>query len=208
LEDAAAILFDALCTGITDAEAMDDLGVDRETYDAVKKKMFDVRAEEIRSMPTEHVFVQYILDQTANVRDLTAMIGEFRATKQYNAMVGAIRTRSDIQDKLITRGQEFGFIRKTPDRKQIVAGIVITDMTNEQLKRAALRELREFKTMMEDAGDVDFLDVEAGEVHRGPALPPAPEPIRTEPGTATKTNRSKAGGKNSSKARGRKKQRM
>lgn len=178
LEDAAGVLFEALCSGITDDEAAEDLGVDRPTYDKIKAKMFDIHADVIRKMPVEHIFVQYILDQTANIRDLTSMIGEFKATKQYNAMVGAIRTRSEIQDKIISRGQEFGLIDKTPEKKQIVAGIVIREMSNSDIKRAALRELSDLNKLMAEAGDADMLDVEVGEVHRGPALPPPSEPDR------------------------------
>lgn len=156
---------------------MEELGVDEDTYIRIKAKMFDVKAEEIRTRPTEHVYVQYLLDQTLNIRDLTNMIGEFKSTKQYNAMVGAIRTRADLQDRMIKMGQDFGLIRKAPQQKQIVAGIVIQELSNSELKRAALRELRTLNKLMEAEGDVDFLDVEANELHRGPALAlPEPEP--------------------------------
>jgi hypothetical protein len=185
LEAAAHVLFDALTSGIPDDDAMDELGVDEATYSRIKAKMFDLKAEEVRTKPTEHVYVQYMLDQAANIRDLTGMISEFKKTKQYNAMVGAIRTRADLQDRLIKQGQDFGLIQKSPAQRQVVAGIVITEMTNVELKRAAMRELRTLSRLMESAGDVDFLDVEASEVHRGPALKaPEREPLevgRPEP---------------------------
>jgi len=178
LEAAANVLYDALSAGIPDDDAMEDLGVDEATYARIKSKMFDVKAEEIRTKPTEHIYVQYMLDQAANIRDLTDMISEFKATKQYNAMVGAIRTRADLQDRLIKQGQDFGIIQSGNQQRQVVAGIVLTELTNIELKRAALRELRTLNRLMESDGDKDFLDVEGNEVHRGPALEPAlPEPL-------------------------------
>lgn len=156
------------------SEVREDLALNEEDFRAVLVHMFDAKAEEVRNRPTEHVYVQYIIDQCKNIADLTKLIAEFKTTRQHSSMVSAIKARSDIQDKIIDRGQQFGVIASSPERPgQLVAGIVIAELTNEELKKTILRELKQAQKMMDDFGDVNFIDVPVTEIHRGPALPPA-----------------------------------
>jgi hypothetical protein len=174
VSDLAELAYDALLSGMDADEVRDDLALNEDDFKAVLVHMFDAKAEEVRSKPTEHVYVQYIIDQCKNIADLTKLVGEFRTTRQHSAMVSAIKARSDIQDKIIERGQQFGIIASAPERQgQLVAGIVIAELTNMELKQTIMRELKETNRMMEQFGDRPFIDVEAGEIHRGPALPPA-----------------------------------
>lgn len=174
LADLAELAHEAMLSGMDTAEIRDDLALSEEDFKSVLVHMFDAKAEEVRNKPTEHVYVQYIIDQCKNLADLTKLVTEFRSTRQHSAMVSAIKARSDIQDKIINRGQEFGIIAKTPERTgQLVAGIVIAELTNIELRQAIVRELKTANDMMSAHGETSFIDIEIGPVHRGPALPAA-----------------------------------
>lgn len=205
LDDLATLAWDALMTGVEGEELRDSLALDEEDFSAVLTRMFDAKASEVRNKPTEHVYVQYILDQGRNIADLTTLVQDFKKTRQHSAMVSAIKARSDIQDKILQRGQEFGLIASAQDGKGLLlAGIMIQELTNDELRRAVVRELRDINTMMKDSGDADFIDVEVKEIHRGPALPPedmgeleAPkvEPLPIKPKKKKKKQRVRIGGR-------------
>lgn len=161
------------CEGKTDDEIMDEMGLPAEDYRELKAAMFDAKADEFRAQPTEHRYVQYVIDQSQNVRDLTVMIESFKTTKQYNALVGAVRCRSEIYKGLIEMGQSFGILRKEPDRKMVIGGILVADLSNRQLKTTITEELKSLDGLMRRYGEKTILEINPGPIHRGPALPPA-----------------------------------
>jgi hypothetical protein len=173
VKEAVATIYGLLCSGKDDTEILDEMGIGVEEFEKLKAAMFDVKADEVRAKPTEHTYVQYMIDQMRNLSDLDDMIESFKTTKQYNAMVGAVRARSEILDKLIAKGQEFGLIHKMPDKKEIVAGILVADLTNKELKKMITRELTNLNGMMRRYGDRNIMDIEPGAIHRGEALPAA-----------------------------------
>lgn len=180
VQEAIATMYGLACEGKLDTEIMEEMGLDAPTYSALKAAMFDAKADEIRGRPTEHVYVQYTIDQAQNIKDLTTMLEAFKTTKQFNAMVGAVRARAEIYNKLIEMGQSFGLIRKEPDKKEIIAGMFIADMTNRQLKTAITGELTDLNVLMRRYGDRTILDMKAGSLHRGPRLPPPPKTAGSE----------------------------
>lgn len=209
LEMLAQEVFESLCEGMLDSDIMTALGADPETYAKIRAKAFDLKSDEIRTRSSEHTYVQYFIDQSQNLRELGTMLKSFRKTKQYNAMLGAIKLRSDLTDKLIAKGQELGLIAKRAERREIVAGIVIKDLSNDQLRRTAQRELAALNKMMGEMGDASILDLDPGALHHGPALPPVIEAEAKEDTIAAPTKHARARqSKVSSKARGRPKQRV
>lgn len=183
LDAAAQHLWQLLIKGTDELEAQDKMCLDAATFKRVKTHMLDEKAQAIRELPVEHVYVQYILDQAHNIKELTTMIKEFGESKQYNAMVGAIRLRSDLHDRILTKGQECGVIHRQPERKEVVAGVLVADLNNNQLRGTLQRELSAITRLMSDHGEQSFLDVDPGAIHHGPALPAVTEakPEEAEP---------------------------
>lgn len=74
----------------------------------------------------QQTFVRYATFQLAIIRKLNHAIEAFRKdedTKQYNAWVSALRTQSDIYDKVYQKGYEYGVIpKKKADRKALEGG--------------------------------------------------------------------------------------
>jgi hypothetical protein len=171
IEEAKNSIWDALCKGESDDEIMDLMGLEPEIFRALKVQLFEDKAQELKRKPPEHVYVEYVLAQTQNIQDLSDMIGEFRKTKQYNALVGAIKARSDLHDKLIAKGQEFGIFKKAPNRREIVAGVLVQDMSRDDLKTAITGAISRLDTMMKRYGDGDIMEQVPGAIYNGPALP-------------------------------------
>lgn len=181
LQEAIVSIYSLLARGKTDKQIMRRMGLAADELDELKVSMFDAKADEMRARPDEHVYVEYLLNQSLNIRDLTRMINEFKTTKQYNAMVGAIRARAEIYDKLIAKGQEFGLIKKTPDRKEILAGVLVAELSNKELQKAVVGELSMLDSLTKRFGSGDILDLPAPEsLHRGPALLTGDKPKKTK----------------------------
>jgi len=172
VQEAIATIYNKIAAGRSDKEIMAIMGLAGEDYVKLKQAMLDAKADEIRAKPREHVYVEYMLNQAVNITDLTTMIDDFHTSKQYNAMVGAIRARAEIYDKLIAKGQEFGLIKKEPERKEIMAGILVAEMTNQQLRKAIVGQLAGLDRLMKTHGDKTLLEIPAPvSLHHGPSLP-------------------------------------
>ena len=170
LSEIITTIYARMAEGMLDDEIMIDTGLPVDEYKKLKAAMFDAKADEVRARPTEHVYVQYMIDQAQNVKALTGMIDEFKNSKQYNAMVGAIKARSDIYDKLIEKGQTFGLIHQEPNKSLSLSGHIVADMTNKQLKTMITGELEVLSKLMRRYGDKSILDVSPGTLHHGPKV--------------------------------------
>lgn len=168
-------LFEALGEGKRDDEVARNLGVSGDDYEELKGTMFKLKAEELRRKPSEQVYCEYILAQMANIHDLTAMVNQFRKSNQYSAMVGAVRARADILDRIIDRGQEFDLVVRKPEEKRIVAGVLVANLSNEQLKTAIVRELGNMNKLIKSVAEGSIVEIEPGEIYTGHPSSPPPE---------------------------------
>ncbi len=209
VSEAKQLIWDQLSKGVRDMEIIERLGVEAETYVSLKAQMLDDKAEELKNKPSEHVYIEYCLAQHENIHTLTEMIKDFKSTKQYNAMVGAVRARADLQDKLIAKGQEFGVYKKTPAGR-VIGGLLVADLSSSDLKSAITKAIGNLDKMINRYGDSDIIDVPSSSVnlHYGPALPPPsmleePSSVVAPKGRSSKTFRAKTS-RTSKASRGRK----
>lgn len=172
VEEAVATIYGRMASGEDDKEIIEAMGISAEDFKALKSAMFDAKADEIRQRPIEHVYVQYVLDQQGNVKDLTEMMETFKSTRQLNAMVGAIRVRSEIYDKIIKTGQDMGLLKRAATQHEIIGGIVIAELTNEKLRTLITGALKDLGGLMKKYGDKSIVEMDPGTLHYGPALPP------------------------------------
>lgn len=180
LKEAVRRVYELLCSNTEEGDILDEMGLTETEYEHLKSKMFEDKTEELRAKPIEHTYVEYIISQYRNITDLNEVIENYRQTKQATAIVGAIRVRSDIADKIITRGQEFGIIKKVPNRNEVIAGLVVQDLSNRQLKQQITGVLSGLNNLISRYGDSDMIDVSPGEIHRGKKLPEAVLNVGTE----------------------------
>jgi hypothetical protein len=165
MPEALVKLWEMLTSAKEDYEIADALDVDVAELGPLRTALLEDKAQEIANKPPEHLYVEYILAQTANIRVLSDMIKEFKTTRQHNAMVGAVRVRAELYDKIIAKGQEFGVFKKAPERREILAGVMVSEMTTRDLKGAIVGAIGEMSTLMSRYGAVPMLEVKTGDLY-------------------------------------------
>ena len=190
LLEVAATIYNEMISGSSEADIMDLLGLDAETFQQARKFMLESRAEQIRGKSREHVYVEYVIEQTGNIRKIDKMMSGLTDQKQYNALVGALRLRSDILDKIITKGQDFGLLHRDPKRSEIVAGVLVAEMSDRDLKKAITGQVKLLNDLVSTHGDTDILALTPGPIHYGERTS-VPDVERRKAPEATKTIRSK-----------------
>jgi hypothetical protein len=175
MKEAVMRIYGMLCEGDDEADILDEMGISAEQYENMKDKLFETKAQEFKTKPIEYTYVQYIIDQTYNLSVLDDFIKSNKNEKGRSAqgIVGAIRAKSEIMDKIIARGQEFGIIKKVANRSEVVAGVLIAELSNTQLKKEITTSLDSLNLLLKKYGDRDIIDVSPGTLRSGKGLPEA-----------------------------------
>jgi hypothetical protein len=173
---AAEALFEEITSkGESESSVAELFGWDEATYGRVRARMLELKTEQLRARPREHAYVEFVIQQQRNIRDLDDVIKKLDKTKMHAASIGAIRLRSDLQTAIIEKGQEFGLIKKEAERREIVAGVVVADMSRTELSIAIAKELTGFKGLMEKFGDAPITSIVplgGASLHYGEAATP------------------------------------
>jgi hypothetical protein len=182
LENAASI-YSYMVQGKTDRYIRKQLDLDREEFEACKRFMLEDKSEKIRQQPREHYFIEYETEQRRNIKDLDGLIRNLDANSQYNALVGAIRLRSDITDKIVNRAQEFGLVKKeAAETKLTVGGVVVAQLDAAGLRKAIVDNTRGLSELMSKYGEKDFAALPApGTLHYGPSIETTGESAEVDP---------------------------
>jgi len=182
-------LYDALTRNEDEADLMNEFDLTIDQYETLKSNLFETKSEELRTRPTEHTYVQYVIDQMVNVRDLTEIIDKHKDDRTVSAAVSAIKVRSDIINQVIVKGQECGVIHKEADKKEVLNHVA--ELSSDELKAALVKELNFAKAIMDEYGDKGIIDVDPGSIHVGPAHPELMLEAKKKPAYASKFNKSK-----------------
>lgn len=167
LLEAAAYIYEQKIRGKRDKFIQEQLGFDAEQYAECQKFLLEHQSEKLRDMPREHVYVDYVIDQKKNVKDLDNLIKNLDANSQYNALIGAIRLRADIQNKILDRAQEFGLVKKEAEKRELIGGIAIFDLGADDLRKKIVTHTKGLADVMRDYGEKDFLRLPSPELHYG-----------------------------------------
>jgi len=65
--------------------------------------------------PPQHTFIRYAVFNLSIIRKLQQSVERFerdKATVQYNSVISALRAQSDIHDKILEKGLEFGVVER------------------------------------------------------------------------------------------------
>lgn len=156
--------------GDEDTEIMRSLGVDPEEYQEALACMYATKSDELRRKTTEEHYIAYCLEQRRNIKDLNGFIQELDEKKQYNAVVGAIRLRSDIVDKMVTRGQEFGLIAKQAEKRQVFGGLILADLSDKELRKQIAQEFSGMESLVKRFGDGKMSELPKADLYYGDAI--------------------------------------
>jgi len=141
-----------MALGLEEWEIADKLELDWEQYNDIKKEMYRWEVSDLYDRPTEEHYLNYVIKQHGCLKDLDALIeacSNSTLASDNQTKLGAIRAKSDILDKVVKMGQEFNILEKAPERKQVVAGVVVAQLNNEDLKKAIAAELASANELIE-----------------------------------------------------------
>lgn len=140
--------------------------------DRVESLQSEILAEEERVLVgrrTEEVYVDYVLRTRANISELQTLVETLDRKRQGSAVVGAIRAKQDLLDKILDRGQDFGFLRREPHRT--LHGVVVANMSDPELRDFLGKQLTDLRHLVATrSGDHHLLDVGSGTTE-GPPVP-------------------------------------
>lgn len=145
-----------LAGGANDVTAQELMSLSTSDYNALKCEMYEQEKVEIHGKSVEQVFIDYTIKQESCIRDLDIILKN--AKSSYNSIIGAARAKSDIIDKIIDRGQEFGLIEKVPEKKLVVAGIMVSQLDNKALRTVIMKQVHEVGSLMKKYGEAGMLD--------------------------------------------------
>lgn len=163
-------LYTNMVDGESDVIIRDKLDVSLTDLEKLKLDMYENESEKITTKPVEHTYVDYIISQIKNIKDLTDIINEHKGedSKNVSAAVSAIKVRSDITDKIIEKGQSFGIIHKEASKKEITTGFTVANLSSIELKKQITNEIKVLRNIMSDYGDDEnIIDVDPGDIHLG-----------------------------------------
>ena len=159
---------------IADGDAEDkirkQMKMNLEEYVEFRRECLQWSADAIREKSIGEVYAEYVLNQKKCINDLESMAEKF-SSKQQSAYVSSIKARADIFDRMIKVGQEFGILEKKAERKEIVAGVMVAKMEDDELRQTVIGELVNLKGMMDSIVGTGIMELPVGALHR-----PGPKP--------------------------------
>lgn len=156
-----------LYTETEDVKIAELMDLETADYNALKAEMYAQDKAHISGQTAEDVFIDYRIRQEGVIRDLDTVAKNDKTPAA--AVVGALRAKSDIIDKVILRGQEFGLIDKVPEKKMVVAGVLVASLPMNDLRSMILKQTKGLESLLKKYGDGDM----AEEIDVTPALPAA-----------------------------------
>jgi len=174
LRMALARLRGAMVEGLNDDEIAERVGIAWEEVAELKRKLLDAEAEAARAEPTEHTYARYVLDQRQCIKELDTIIDDYEKEKNVSAIVGAVRAKSDILDRVLKSGQELGLVRKRAAAGGLAAGEAVKKLNSSQFRQYIVNEMKVFQTLVVRHGDGSLLDLDPGPLH-------VPEKVAKQP---------------------------
>lgn len=172
-----------LAMGKSELEIAKELGVTIKTYQDLRKELLRQETTAMYEQTSEEVYLDYKWKQLQCVDAIDKAIAVYQSGNNFNALVGAIRVKSDILDKLIKVGQDMGMLARVPESKMLIQGVVVAEMDNSELRKMITKEMTSLSSVMSKYGDKDFSGktISLGDQKKIPSLPPG-QVINVTPG--------------------------
>ena len=145
--------------GLSTDEIADALGLPLSTVTAEVEELDREEQADLSARKPEAWFADYVRRSAANMKALDAVIVDFKGSKQGSALVGAIRMKQEIADRIIDRGQSLGIVDKRPIQTE--SKVLVAHLDDASLAELLERELRELRALMGGAGPLLSVNVAA-----------------------------------------------
>lgn len=155
------------------AQAMGDGGTAMRTsqYNELKRELYRQETQGLYGKSTEDVYLEYQWAQQQCIRDLDGMIAYAKDKNNANTIVGLVRAKSDIIDKVIKMGQDMGIYNKEPEKKMVIHGHVVAKLSQPELRKLIVRETQGLAGVFTKYGDRDLMGNPIGQLTAGTEQP-------------------------------------
>ena len=99
------------------------------------------------------VFTEYREAQLLAARELEDLAQIFRSSKQFSALVGAVKARSEILDKIIKTGQELGLIKRAAKEIRVRGKVNYEEKSIKELRLLLRGEFEEMQRLIRAPGE-------------------------------------------------------
>lgn len=126
------------------------------------------------------IFCEYRDAQFLAARELEELALAFKDSKQFSALVGAVKARSEILDKVIKTGQELGLIKRAAREIRLHGEVDIRKKSVKELRVILAKEVRGLRRMLGSAAEEVPENTPAAAVFRRLIPAAVSEPIEAE----------------------------
>jgi hypothetical protein len=139
--------------GKTREEIIELMGLHPHQFEAFFRNYYEEAEAEQTSKTPMRIFAEYVGKQNQLCRDLEglkdALSDKWRNAQAY---VAAVKTQSEILDKLIKTGQDLGLIQKTPDQVLMVGDRDAREVGADELESFVFTEMESIKGLVSKRG--------------------------------------------------------
>jgi len=138
-----------LAGGADRTEIVEQLDILDSQYEMLLQGTFIALENEISGKSTIRLYAEYVSRQLQLSRDLEDLKAGLRGARWKNgqAYVGAVKTQSEIMDKIIKTGQELEIIVKRADKVMLIDGRDPREMDRDELASTLKNEIREARAL-------------------------------------------------------------
>ena len=147
-----------LSEGKTDVQISEELSLSTKKYNDLKRLMYSWEIEDLHKKTPEEHYIDFRIKQDQTLRNLDKMAQSFEETKNYNALIGAIRLKTEVMTAIWKTGREIGIIKGSPDWDRQVAGELVSQLGTKEIRTKVVEEVRKLYDKISKFGDRDILD--------------------------------------------------
>jgi hypothetical protein len=138
-------------SGFDDQEIANKLDLSEIKYKNIKSKMYELGTIDLSNKSAEDQYQDYVIRQEAIMSELDEIAK--KNSKNDNASVGAIQAKSKIIDQIYNVGMKVGCIKQETTYDKEIAGIQVSDLSNNELRQFILDQIKELQDTVTKYGD-------------------------------------------------------
>lgn len=155
-----------VAAGMDDFDICAELDIKPSDLKVYKQELYVEESVQVAERKPVEVFIDYKLRMDHVCDGLDKVHKGATMANQFTAAMGALKAKASIIDKVIDRGQEMGVIARAAKKHQVVGGVAVASMSDEELLEK-MRELsRTSAHLVDKYGDIDIIDVAVGDIYQ------------------------------------------
>jgi hypothetical protein len=127
---------------------LQETGWSLQWFTSIEKFVSDEDRRMWAETDARQVFASYRDQQLQIAGELEDLTEVFRGSKQFSALVTALRTRADVLDRIVKTGQELGVIHKASKHVEVSAKVDVTQLDVKELRVHITKQVAEIERLL------------------------------------------------------------